>query len=758
MSLCINPQCRHPDNSDRQLFCQTCGSELLLGGHYRVSRLLSGKGGFGITYEALCQDRPVVLKVLFHNHPKAVDLFDQEAQLLQTLDHPGIPKGEAHFLYYPHDGGDPLHCLVMAKVEGMDLEDYQTQRQNQPIPAALALAWLRQVAEILHQVHRQGFFHRDIKPSNIILQADGQLALIDFGAARQMTATIMAGGLSTGIYTPGYAPPEQEQGHGVPQSDFFALGRTMVYLLTGKEPHHADLYDPVSHRMAWRSQAPAIAPALADLIDCLMAPAVKDRPADTQSFLQMLDRLEGNKTGAASPSPPARIAVSVAPPPPGKPWLRRRILGLTLGGVGTLGLVLWRKHPPTSPWLVASDGSGRYKTIQEALRLAPVGAVITIRPGQYQGPLLMRQDVTLIGLGDTPQAVAIHSDATTYCVQGLGGRVTLRSLALVGLATVAAQQFALEVSHGEMILENCDLSSTSLACVGAHGTHSRITLKNCTLHDGNETGVLIYQQAQAKITACQVYGHRLAGVEVREKSQLTLTRSTLRDNAQSGCYIHDGAIATLEDCTFTGNGSSGNGAAIAINTQGKPIIRRCTLAHGLTGGLFCYGGGGGEVEDCDIYDNGLAGIEIREGGDPVIRRCKIYQGKKQGFYAHHGGLGTLEACDVYDNTFAEVDIRTAANPQLLLCKIHHSPGTGVYVAEGGLGSLKNCDIYQNQTAGIHIAATGDPLVQDCTIRENQGFGLVVAARGKGRVVRSQFTNNHRGDTAIAPQSQTTFIP
>ncbi|MGK7874586.1 MAG: serine/threonine protein kinase, partial [Xenococcaceae cyanobacterium] len=236
MSLCINPSCPKPKNAENQLFCQACGSELLLAGRYRVTHLLSDKGGFGNTYQVIHHNTFQVLKVLTNNHPKAVELFEQEARVLSQLNHRGIPKGEGDFTYFPRNSQNPLHCLVMEKIEGMDLEEYQKHRENRPIDQKLALEWLTQLAEILHEVHGHNFFHRDIKPSNIILRADGQLVLIDFGAVRQVTATIMAGAQNTGIYTPGYAPPEQEKGYAVPQSDFYALGRTFVYLLTGKAP------------------------------------------------------------------------------------------------------------------------------------------------------------------------------------------------------------------------------------------------------------------------------------------------------------------------------------------------------------------------------------------------------------------------------------------------------------------------------------------------------------------------------------------
>ncbi|MBW4646002.1 MAG: RDD family protein [Goleter apudmare HA4340-LM2] len=298
MSLCINPLCSQPQNPDNLLFCQACGSELLLEGRYRVMHTL-GEGGFGKTYQVseARNNIPKVLKVLINNQQKAVELFQREAEVLSFLNHPGIPKVEAnaYFIYFPRNRQEPLHCLVMEKIEGMDLQEYIRKRENRPIDQKLAIQWLTEAVNILRQVHSQNFFHRDIKPSNIMLRAEGGLALIDFGTARQVSGTYMAKqpqGQVTGIISVGYTPQEQLNGQAVPQSDFFALGRTFVYLLTGKEPNDSTIYDSYTDELRWRNYAPHISPPLADLIDQMMARFAGHRPANTEEILQRLSVIE----------------------------------------------------------------------------------------------------------------------------------------------------------------------------------------------------------------------------------------------------------------------------------------------------------------------------------------------------------------------------------------------------------------------------------------------------------------------------------
>jgi formylglycine-generating enzyme required for sulfatase activity len=308
MSLCINSNCPKPQNPDNILFCQACGSEVLLQQRYRVQCQL-GRGGFGVTYEIneVRTNQAKVLKVLINNDPKAVELFKQEADVLSQLHHSGIPNVEldAYFEYYPYNSQNPIHCLVMEKVVGEDLEKYMRKRGLRPINQTTAIEWLKDIIIILEQVHNKNFFHRDIKPPNIMLRSESaELVLIDFGTVRKVTSTVFKqqGGV-TGIISAGYTPSEQINNNAVPQSDFFALGRTFVYLLTGKEPLDPIMYDSYNETLNWRNHAPQISSMLADLLDDMMQRLYKDRPQNSHEILQRIAAIE-KALQSPKPQPP----------------------------------------------------------------------------------------------------------------------------------------------------------------------------------------------------------------------------------------------------------------------------------------------------------------------------------------------------------------------------------------------------------------------------------------------------------------------
>jgi serine/threonine protein kinase len=290
MSLCINPQCHQPHNSEQVLFCASCGSEMLLDGKYQAIRLISSKGAFDDTYEITKRGVSKVLKVLKSDSEKANKLFDQEFRVLKNLisqNVAGIPQVKDLFLYSPFDSQQTLRCLVVEKIPGLNLEEYLTAKR-QPINERMAIDWMSQLTNILKQVHSQGILHRDIQPSNIVLQPDGQLVLTDFGAIN----TTAVGNLEQNpqIQIPGYIAPEQYQtGESSRKSDFFSLGRTFVYLLTAVHP--MSFYHSYKDALQWRSKNENISSAFLDLIDRLMEEDPEQRPENALDIITAITDL-----------------------------------------------------------------------------------------------------------------------------------------------------------------------------------------------------------------------------------------------------------------------------------------------------------------------------------------------------------------------------------------------------------------------------------------------------------------------------------
>ncbi|NEO72928.1 serine/threonine-protein kinase [Moorena sp. SIO3H5] len=282
---------------------------------YQVIKKL-GSGNFSQTFEvedwldinSSQSGKRKVLKVLklsyfsdSNTREKVVELFQREVEVLKQLNHPGIPRVEPdsyfRFVANKNNQEDFLHCLVMEKIDGLTLEDLLVQT-NQIITEEQAIDWLKQLIVILNEIHPK-YLHRDIKPDNIMIRPNGQLVLIDFGAVKALTQKYIiqqqSTSQNTSIGTLGYMPPEiiNEQ-EAYPQSDFFALGRTFVRLLSGKHPSDFPK-DSQTGKLIWRNEATHISEILLNLIDFIMEPYWQNRPKDNQTImLYLIDYLINN--------------------------------------------------------------------------------------------------------------------------------------------------------------------------------------------------------------------------------------------------------------------------------------------------------------------------------------------------------------------------------------------------------------------------------------------------------------------------------
>lgn len=246
----------------------------VIGDRYEIVKPL-GKGGMGVTYEA--KDRSsqqmVAIKAISLQQItdwKTLDLFEREAKILSHLDHPAIPD---YIDYFNIDTpNDRQFFLVRELILGSPLSDLIDTgwRANEDTVKTIAT----QILGVLIYLHELAppVIHRDIKPQNIIRKADGQVVLVDFGSVQDAYRATMSKG-STFVGTLGYMPPEQFRGQVVPASDLYALGATLVYLLTGRSP---DELPQVRLKVDIRPLLQTT-PAFTLWLEQMLEPAVEDR-------------------------------------------------------------------------------------------------------------------------------------------------------------------------------------------------------------------------------------------------------------------------------------------------------------------------------------------------------------------------------------------------------------------------------------------------------------------------------------------------
>ncbi|QGJ72336.1 Hypothetical protein PBC10988_40540 [Planctomycetales bacterium 10988] len=207
-------------------------------GKYRLLDHI-GSGGMGDVY--LAQHRRLnrrcalkVLPVALTENPQLLARFYQEAQATAALDHPHIVRA------YDVDEEGCVNFLVMEYVCGEDLQQ-RVQRDGWLDPKEI-VNYLRQAALGLQHAHEKGMIHRDIKPSNLLVDAEGNLKILDLGVARlqksEDEASLTLAGHEEVLGTVDYLAPEQllDPHHVDGRADLYSLGCTLFFLLTGRPP------------------------------------------------------------------------------------------------------------------------------------------------------------------------------------------------------------------------------------------------------------------------------------------------------------------------------------------------------------------------------------------------------------------------------------------------------------------------------------------------------------------------------------------
>ncbi len=212
-------------------------------GPYELRRRL-GEGGMGSVWLAVRSDgefhRQVAIKLIRPgmDSEEILQRFRRERQVLANLDHPGIAR--------LIDGGATaagLPYLVMELVPGLPIDEYCDENR---LSTEERLQLFRKVCAALHYAHQRLVVHRDLKPSNILVTAEGEPKLLDFGIAKMLdpekvSSSVDLTGAMMKLMTPHYASPEQVRGRPITTaSDLYSLGVILYQLLTGHLPHHLE--------------------------------------------------------------------------------------------------------------------------------------------------------------------------------------------------------------------------------------------------------------------------------------------------------------------------------------------------------------------------------------------------------------------------------------------------------------------------------------------------------------------------------------
>jgi serine/threonine-protein kinase len=311
-----------------------------------------GRGGMGVVYKArqVRLDRVVALKTIRSGNLASAaerERFRLEAEAAAHLDHPNIVT-----VFEVGEHADQVY-FTMRLVEGEGLAA-RARRFDDPSEAARLVAV---VARAVHHAHQRGVLHRDLKPANVLLDADGQPHVTDFGLAKRLEADGGATQSGTIVGTPSYMAPEQAagtRGRLTPAADVYSLGAILYELVTGRPPFKAGTAVETVMQVLEREPTPPgrLHPGLPKALELICLKCLEKAPERRyQSALELADDLERLLRGEEVEAERLGLVPRL------RRWARREpklAYGLAgLVAIEALILVNARINPDTNPTHVA---------------------------------------------------------------------------------------------------------------------------------------------------------------------------------------------------------------------------------------------------------------------------------------------------------------------------------------------------------------------------------------------------------------------
>jgi parallel beta-helix repeat protein len=499
-----------------------------------------------------------------------------------------------------------------------------------------AVGYILKVCEALDVVHKAGYLHRDIKPDNIIVCGDGRVVLVDFGAAR----SFMAGktGKMTVILTPGFAPYEQyaTMARFGPTLDIYALGATLYYLLTGEVPISAPDRAIGVELRGVREINGRVSRQVEEAVMKAMAMRVEERPQSVGEFVRLL-------------TAPSRTLV------------------------------------------VASDGSGDFCDLEEAVQKAQSGTTIHLKAGIYRlkRPLVIDKPLTLIGEGMETTRIVCDGEECVVKFSG-DGLFSARDIAFVHEGNRWAD--VVTADRGEV---------SFIRCLFTGGVWDEANKR------GGD-GLWLFGMVGGRIEACQAIGNDLHGIDVSGQALPTLEGNTCRENKSCGIAYSGNSAGVARQNICIGNEFRG----IYVGGQAQPTLEGNTCRENKRSGIAYFDNSAGVARQNICIGNGIHGIYVGGQALPTLEGNTCRENKEDGiaYFGNSAGVARQNIC--IGNGIHGIGVNGQAQPTLEGNTCRENKGSGIAYFDNSAGVARQNICADNAIDDIYVAPTAQPILKD----------------------------------------------
>ena len=387
---------------------------------------------------------------------------------------------------------------------------------------------------------------------------------------------------------------------------------------------------------------------------------------------------------------------------------------------------------------------GAHRTIGEALRNAPDGAVITIAAGRYDERLAVDRVVTLTPEGE-PGSVHVHCETGGTVVVAADG-VRLSGLALTGADKRAC---VVEVRRGELALDGCTVSGSGWAALFANGAGT-LAVRDCDVANAAGAGIVVTSPGGSVVEGTAIVDTASSALVVAEAGQLVARGCTVERSAGNGICVNGSARADIEDCVLSDCAKP----ALAIEQQAGARVAKVAVRGSGTLDAYLTGSGGIELVDCEFSGSAAQSVHIAAGSSPRLSGCTMTGAVKNGLYVTGASRPALERCSVAGSplgivvdggsepVFADMAVYAAENTAVRVlggsqaqfeALVVDGPGAGVSAVDGATIVVRGGEISVGRGPAVELGEAGGGAFGRVVLAAAQGAGLLLGPRSEAEL-------------------------
>eukprot|EP00741_Cyanophora_paradoxa_P018759 tig00021094_g18108.t1 len=297
------------------------------------------------------------------------------------------------------------------------------------------------------------------------------------------------------------------------------------------------------------------------------------------------------------------------------------------------------------PIFVDASGQtpGAYRTLREAVAVAGPGQRVAVHAGRYVGSVHVFRSVQIEGVGESRDDVVLSATDESVLVSTARG-ASVRNLTIAQMGGKGLP--AVGVMAGDLLLENCDVSSRGHACVSVH-SGADPTIANCSIHDAlSGPGLWFHDEGtKGRVEGCEISRCRSSGVSIEGGAGPLLLRNAIHDCSGPGVSVHSGGRGALLENDVYRNGP----CELLLRGAGTdPLVKHNALRLARRAALVVEQNAKGQVLENDVMMSEGNGISVTTGANPLLTSNRVVKCARIGVHVHSGGRGCLAVNEVAD--------------------------------------------------------------------------------------------------------------